>query len=112
MLEISADALADSTEKSLKEHGDKISAEDKAKIESSLTSLKEAIKEGNVETIKSKTKDLAEASMKLGEAIYKSQQEQPKPEPEEAKESTSGGDKENVVDADFEEVKDKKDESK
>ena len=44
--------------------------------------------------------------MKLGEAIYKSQQEQPKPEPE-AQESTSGGDKENVVDADFEEVKEK-----
>ena len=102
-----ADALADSTEKSLKEHGDKISAEDKAKIESSITSLKDAIKDGTVETIKSKTKELAEASMKLGEAIYKSQQEQPKPEPEEAKESTSGGDKENVVDADFEEVKDK-----
>lgn len=101
----SADALTDSTEKALKEHGDKISAEDKAKIESSLTSLKDAIKDGNVETIKSKTKDLAEASMKLGEAIYKSQQEQQKPE--EPKESTSGGEKENVVDADFEEVKDK-----
>ena len=49
--------------------------------------------------------------MKLGEAIYKSQQELPKPEAEaETKESTSGGDKENVVDADFEEVKDKKEE--
>jgi molecular chaperone DnaK len=106
----SADALADSTEKSLKEYGDKISTEDKAKIESSLTSLKDALKDGNVETIKGKTKDLAEASMKLGEAIYKNQQEQPKSE--EAEESTSGGDKENVVDADFEEVKDKKDESK
>ena len=47
--------------------------------------------------------------MKLGEAIYKNQQEQPKPEPE-AQESTSGGEKENVVDADFEEVKDKKEE--
>jgi len=102
----SADAIADSTEKSLKEHGDKISAEDKAKIESSLTSLKDAIKDGNVETIKSTTKELAEASMKLGEAIYKSQQEQAKPEPKE-QESTSGGDKENVVDADFEEVKEK-----
>ncbi len=108
-----ADALADSTEKSLKEHGDKISAEDKAKIESSLTSLKEVLKEGTIETIKSKTKDLAEASMKLGEAIYKSQQEQAKPEAKpETNESTSGGEKENVVDADFEEVKDKKDESK
>jgi molecular chaperone DnaK len=105
----SADAIADSTEKSLKEHGDKISAEDKAKIESSLTSLKDAIKEGNVETIKSKTKDLAETSMKLGEAIYKSQQEQEQKQPEpEVKESTSGGEKENVVDADFEEVKDEK----
>jgi len=101
-----ADALADATEKSLKEHGDKVSAEDKAKIESSLTGLKDALKDGNVETIKSKTKDLTEASMKLGEAIYKSQQEQPKPKPE-ATESTSGGDKENVVDADFEEVKEK-----
>jgi len=106
----SADAIADSTEKSLKEHGDKISAEDKAKIESNLTSLKDAIKEGNVETIKSTTKELAEASMKLGEAIYKSQQEQEQKQPEpEVKESTSGGEKENVVDADFEEVKDKKD---
>jgi molecular chaperone DnaK len=104
-----ADALADSTEKALKEHGDKVSAEDKAKIESSLTSLKDAIKDGNAETIKSKTKELAETSMKLGEAIYKSQQEQAKPEPE-VKESTSGGEKENVVDADFEEVKDKKEE--
>jgi len=100
-----ADALADATEKSLKEHGDKVSAEDKAKIESSLTSLKDALKDGNVETIKNKTKDLTEVSMKLGEAIYKSQQAQPKPE--EAKESTSGGEKENVVDADFEEVKEK-----
>ena len=62
-----------------------------------------------LKTIKSKTKDLTEASMKLGEAIYKSQQEQAKPEPE-VKESTSGGEKENVVDADFEEVKDKKEE--
>ena len=58
-----------------------------------------------IKEIKSKTKDLAEASMKLGEAIYKSQPEQPKPE--EAKESTSGGENENVVDADFEEVKEK-----
>jgi len=100
-----ADALADSTEKALKEHGDKVSAEDKAKIETSLTSLKDALKEGNVESIKSKTKDLTEASMKLGEAIYKSQQEQ-KPEPE--AEPTTEEKKDNVVDADFEEVKNKK----
>ena len=105
-----ADALADSTEKSLKEHGDKVSVEDKTKIETSLADLKEALKGNDVEAIKSKTGALTEASMKLGEAIYKTQQEQAKPKEE--KESTSGGDKENVVDADFEEVKDKKDESK
>jgi len=96
-----ADALTNSTEKSLKEHGDKISAEDKAKIESSLTSLKDAIKDGNIETMKSKTKDLAEASMKLGEAIYKEQQ-QPK---QEQQETASDSSKDNVVDADYEEVK-------
>jgi len=97
-----ADALADATEKSLKEHGDKVSVEDKTKIETSLADLKEALKGNDVESIKSKTGALTEASMKLGEAIYKTQQEQAKPE---ATESTSGGEKEDVVDADFEEVK-------
>jgi len=97
-----ADTLADSTEKSLKEHGDKVSVEDKTKIETSLADLKEALKGNDVESIKSKTGALTEASMKLGEAIYKTQQEQAKPE---ATESTSGGEKEDVVDADFEEVK-------
>ena len=104
-----ADLLVDSTEKSLKEHGDKVSVEDKTKIETSLADLKEALKGNDVEAIKSKTGSLTEASMKLGEAIYKNQQEQSKPEPE-ATESTSGGEKEDVVDADFEEVKDKKEE--
>ena len=47
-----ADALADSTEKALKEHGDKVSVEDKAKIETSLTDLKDALKDGNVENYK------------------------------------------------------------
>jgi molecular chaperone DnaK len=102
-----ADLIVDSTEKTLKEHGDKVSAEDKAKIESSLTSLKDALKGNDVEAIKNKIGTLTEASMKLGEAIYKTQQPEQKPEPE-AKESTSGGDKENVIDADFEEVKDTK----
>jgi len=99
-----ADALADATEKTLKEHGDKVSVEDKAKIETSLADLKEALKGTDVDSIKSKTGALTEASMKLGEAIYKSQQEQPKPEAEPTTETS----KDNVVDADFEEVKDKK----
>jgi molecular chaperone DnaK len=103
-----ADALADATEKSLKEHGDKVSVEDKTKIETSLADLKEALKGNDVEAIKSKTGALTEASMKLGEAIYKTQQEQ-KPEEQQPKENIDGK-KEDVVDADFEEVKDKKEE--
>ncbi len=95
-----ADALADATEKSLKEHGDKVSAEDKAKIEASLTGLKDALKGTDVETIKSKTKDLTEASMKLGEAVYKSQQQEQKEEPKPTNEQS----KDDVVDAEFEEV--------
>ena len=103
-----ADALADATEKSLKEHGDKVSVEDKTKIETSLADLKEALKGTDVEAIKSKTGALTEASMKLGEAIYKTQQEQ---KPEEAQpQENADGKKEDVVDADFEEVKDKKEE--
>jgi molecular chaperone DnaK len=98
-----ADALADSTEKALKEHGDKVSAEDKANIETSLTGLKDALKGTDVETIKSKTKDLTEASMKLGEAIYKSQQQEQKPEQETQQTNEQG--KDDVVDAEFEEVK-------
>ncbi len=97
-----ADALADATEKSLKEHGDKVSAEDKAKIETGLTDLRDALKGTDVETIKSKTKDLTEASMKLGEAVYKSQQQEQKPEQET---QTNEQSKDDVVDAEFEEVK-------
>ena len=99
-----ADALADSTEKALKEHGDKVSVEDKAKIETSLTDLKEALKGTDVESIKSKTGALTEASMKLGEAIYKSQQAEQKPE-EQPQENTDGKKEDNVVDAEYEEVK-------
>ena len=104
-----ADLLVDSTEKALKEHGDKVSAEDKATIESSLTSLKDALKDNDVKAIKSKTGSLTEASMKLGEAIYKAQQPEQKPEEQQPEENTDGK-KEDVVDADFEEVKDKKEE--
>ncbi len=99
-----ADGLAESTEKSLKEHGDKVGAEDKAKIETALSDLKAVLKEGNVDTIKDKTKTLAEASMKLGEAIYKTQQEETKPEGQPKEDDK----KEDVVDAEYEEVDNKK----
>ena len=97
-----ADTLVHSTEKSLKEHGDKVSAEDKAKIESSLASLKDALKGNDTNVIRSKTGELIEASMKLGEAIYKTQQPEQKPETQKNK---STDNKDDIVDAEFEEIK-------
>ena len=87
------------TENSLEEHSDKISDEDKATIETAITELKEALKGTDVEIIKAKTQSLSEASMKLGEAIYKSQQEEATSE-----ESKSEEKKEDIIDAEFEEV--------
>jgi len=99
-----ADTLIHSTEKNLKEHGAKVSDADKKAIEDASSDLKEAIKGTDIEDIKKKTETLVQASMKLGEAIYKSQ--------EKKTDSSKDGDKndegkkdDNVVDADFEEVK-------
>ena len=105
----SADSLVASTEQSLKEHGDKISAEDKKAIETDLQSLKDAIKSDNVEDIKTKTQSLMQSSMKMGEAIYKAQQA--KPEGGAENKNTSDEKKEDVVDAEFEVVKDDKKDS-
>ena len=101
-----ADTLLHSTEKNLKEHGGKVSDADKKAIENSSANLRNALKGTDIEEIKKKTQDLVQASMKLGEAIYKSQQSS-KPEsgaPKDAKKEDKKD--ENVVDADFEEVKD------
>jgi len=100
-----ADTLVHSTEKNLKEHGSKVSEADKKAIENAAADLRNALKGTDVEAIKKKTQDLVQASMKLGEAIYKSQQSA-KPS-ENAKDQKQEGKKDdNVVDADFEEVKD------
>ncbi len=100
-----ADTLLHSTEKNLKEHGSKVSEPDKKAIEDSSANLRNALKGTDVEDIKKKTQDLVQASMKLGEAIYKSQQSaKPEDAPKEAKKDDKKDD--NVVDADFEEVKD------
>ena len=107
----SADSLVASTEQSLKEHGDKVSAEDKKTIETDLQSLKDAIKSENVEDIKTKTQTLMQSSMKMGEAIYKAQQAKPEGEAEGTK-ASDGEKKEDVVDAEFEEVKDSKEDKK
>merc|ERR1712124_175547 len=101
-----ADTLIHSTEKNLKEHGSKISDADKKAIEDASAAVKEALKSEDIEDLKKKTEALVQASMKLGEAIYKSQQSA-KPESEKDDGGDNSGKKdENVVDADFEEVKD------
>jgi molecular chaperone DnaK len=107
----SADSLVASTEQSLKEHGDKISAEDKKTIETDVQSLKDAIKADNVEDIKTKTQTLMQSSMKMGEAIYKAQQANQEAGSQ-GENKSSDGKKEDVVDAEFEEVKDSKDDKK
>ena len=94
------------TEKSLKDLGDKVAAADKSRIESAIAELREAAKGDDGEQIKAKTNALAQASMKLGEALYSAQQagggaEKPAGD-------SKAGSGENVVDADFEEVKDDK----
>ena len=91
-----------STEKSLKEYGDKVSADDKSAIETAIADLKGVLEGDDAEAIKEKTAALAEASMKLGEAMYKASQA-------EAEAKAAGGDgpaEDDVVDADFTEVKD------
>jgi len=101
-----ADTMIHSTEKNLKEHGSKISDAEKKAIEDSSTALKEALKSENIDEIKKKTEALVQASMKLGEAIYKSQQKTKPDSKNEDGKDNEGKKDDNVVDADFEEVKD------
>ncbi len=98
-----ADSLIYSTEKSIKDLGDKLSSDEKSKVEDAASALRKALEGDDVAAIKSKTDELAQASMKLGELLYKAQQET----------TTESGDKPHdtdaeVVDADFTEVKDDK----
>jgi molecular chaperone DnaK len=95
------ESLIHSTEKSLKEYGDKVGADEKAAIETAIVDLKGVLESEDAQAIQEKTAALAEASMKLGEAMYKASQA-------EAEQKASGGDKadDDVVDADFTEVKD------
>ena len=107
-----ADSLVFSTEKSLKEHGDKVSAEEKKAIESGIAELKKSLEGTDVEDIKKKTQSLIHVSMKLGEAVYKSQQKpNDKDKGSGGPKDTKPGEKDNVVDADFEDVKEDKEKS-
>jgi len=108
-----ADTLLHSTEKNLKEHGVKVSDAEKKAIEDASSNLKEAIKGTDTDDIKKKTETLVQASMKLGEAIYKSQ-EKKADSAKDSDKNDEGKKDDNVVDADFEEVKeeDKKEDKK
>jgi molecular chaperone DnaK len=99
------EALIHSAEKSLKEFGDKVAASDKSAIEAAIASLKTALEGEDIESINARANELAQASMKLGEAMYKAEQ------------ATAGAGAgatgaqsadEDVIDADFKEVKDDK----
>jgi len=94
-----ADALVHTTEKALAEHGSKIGETERRSIEDAVGDLKEALKGDDAEAIKAKTNTLAQASMKLGEAMYKQQAES-----DAAKDAA----KDDVVDAEFTEVDDDK----
>ena len=97
-----AETLTHQIDKQLKEHGDKISAEEKKAIEDAKAEVETALKSDDAEKIKTAVANLTNASMKLGEAVYKqAQQEQAQPEA-----SEPNADKyDKVVDAEFEEVK-------
>ena len=106
-----AEHLIHQTEKNIKEHGDKISESDKNKIQSDLDELKKVLTSEDLEAIKSKTETLVQSSMKLGEAIYKTNQQSASPEASSSDEEPSSNKKDKdpkVVDADFEEVDDNK----
>ena len=101
-----ADTLIHSTEKNLKEHGSKVSDAEKKAIEDGSNALKESLKGEDIDDIKKKTEALVQASMKLGEAIYKSQQSTKPDSGKDDGKDEKGKKDDNVVDADFEEVKD------
>jgi molecular chaperone DnaK len=98
-----ADALVHSTEKALAEHGSKVAETERRAIEDAVSDLKEALKGDDAEAIKAKTNALAQTSMKLGEAMYKQQAES-----DAAKDAA----KDDVVDAEFTEVDDDKNNKK
>jgi len=100
-----ADAMVHQTEKNLAEFGDKVSSDDRAAVQAAIDDLKEAAKGDDVEAIQQKTQAATQAAMKLGEAMYKAQQAEG--EAAAAGDAAAAG-ADDVVDAEFEDVDDKK----
>ncbi len=106
-----ADGLVHSTEKSLEEFGDKVSDEDRTAVETGIVDLRAALEGDDAEDINAKSEALTQASMKLGEAMYKAQQEEAGAEGmQDMGDANTGGssdskeDDPTVVDAEFEEI--------
>jgi molecular chaperone DnaK len=99
-----ADGMIHSVKKSLTEHGDKLDADEKEKIEAAIKDVEDVLKDGDKETIEAKTNALMEASQKLGEKVYAEQQAQQAGGAEAQPQGEKTVDAE-VVDAEFEEVK-------
>ena len=106
-----ADGMVHSVKKSLSEHGDKLEADEKEKIEAAIKDVEDVLKDGDKETIEAKTNALMEASQKLGEKVYAEQQAQQAGGAEAQPQGEKTVDAE-VVDAEFEEVKSDKSDKK
>ena len=100
-----AESLIHSTEKSLKDYGDKVSEDDKQAIEGAIATLKTSLEGDDAEDIKAKTQTLAETAMKLGQAMYEAAQAS---EGADAEGGAQASSKDDVVDADYEEIDDDK----
>lgn len=95
-----AESLINTTEKGLSDYGDKVSADEKSKIESDLAALKEAVKGDNKDDIQSKSQTLMQSSMKIGEMMYKDMQANQSQQPD----NNSGSKDDGVVDGDFKDL--------
>jgi len=102
-----AESLIHSTEKSMEEHADKVDPTTIEAIELAIAALKDEVEKDDADKIKSGIQNVTEAAMKLGEAIYKSQQDAESGEAPEADEAPRGVD-DDIVDADFEDLDDDK----
>jgi molecular chaperone DnaK len=100
------DALVHSTDKTLKESGDKVPPAEKVEVESALAAARTAMEGQDADAIREASEKLSQAAMKMGEALYKAEQAAPKPEEGApgAGAGAAGASKDKVVDAEFEEV--------
>ena len=107
-----ADTMIHSTEKNLKDHGSKISEAEKKAIETAVSDLRNSLKGTDTEEVKKKTQSLIQASMKLGEAVYKSQQKSNeksgKNQDNKVNKDNDDKEKDNVVDAEVVDPKEDK----